>query len=411
VNNIGAQYTGDGTSGIYLWGAQLSDSASLDTYVPNYGAAPTAAAYYGPRLDADPVTLAQRGLLVEELRANLALNSEDWAGWSVNTTNNGVTVNTAVSPSGASTADLLFAKATNAVHVAQQSITVVSTTNYVATVYVKAGGYSKVGIRESAATGANATFNLSTGALISQGNGGTGAISSVGNGWYRISMSSAASGTSFIYTIYVLDNAYTSGDPSSYTFTGDGASGLYLYGAQLEAGSFATSYIPVGATTAGATRNADVASVSTQAFPYGATEGTVVINASVLTVSNPNTAMLYSFYADASNFINSFIWSGAPSTPRGTVTSPAGADQANLTAGTVSANTAFKTAFGFKASDFGFSLNGSAASTDGTGTMPSTSAKLELGAQASGTLLSGHIRQITYLPRRISNTELQTRTA
>jgi hypothetical protein len=121
--------------------------------------------------------------------------------------------------------------------------------------------------------------------------------------------------------------------------------------------------------------------------------------------------MLYSFYADASNFINSFIWSGAPSTPRGTVTSPAGADQANLTAGTVSANTAFKTAFGFKASDFGFSLNGSAASTDGTGTMPSTSAKLELGAQASGTLLSGHIRQITYLPRRISNTELQTRTA
>lgn len=68
-------YTGDGTSGIYIFGAQLSDSASLDPYVLNAAASPTAAAYYGARFDYDPVTLAPKGLLIEEQRANLLLNS------------------------------------------------------------------------------------------------------------------------------------------------------------------------------------------------------------------------------------------------------------------------------------------------------------------------------------------------
>jgi len=60
TNDPTVSFAGNGTSGIYLWGAQLSDSASLDAYVPNNGAAPTAAAYYGPRLDFDGATLAQR---------------------------------------------------------------------------------------------------------------------------------------------------------------------------------------------------------------------------------------------------------------------------------------------------------------------------------------------------------------
>ena len=68
-------YTGDGTSGIYIFGAQLSDSASVDPYVYQPVAAPTSTAYYGPRFDYDPVTLAPKGLLIEEQRSNLLLNS------------------------------------------------------------------------------------------------------------------------------------------------------------------------------------------------------------------------------------------------------------------------------------------------------------------------------------------------
>ena len=79
-------YTGDGTSGIYIFGAQLSDSASLDTYSYNPVAAPTSTAYYGPRFDYDPVTLAPKGLLIEEQRTNLVLNSDALSTQSVTVT-------------------------------------------------------------------------------------------------------------------------------------------------------------------------------------------------------------------------------------------------------------------------------------------------------------------------------------
>ena len=75
------------TSGdeVYAWGAQLSDSASVDPYVYNPGAAPTSAAYYGPRFDYDPVTLNQLGLLIEEARTNLLIDSEALSSQSATT--------------------------------------------------------------------------------------------------------------------------------------------------------------------------------------------------------------------------------------------------------------------------------------------------------------------------------------
>jgi hypothetical protein len=65
------------TSGdvIQVFGAMVGDSASLDPYVLNAAAGPSAQAYYGARFDYDPVTLERKGLLVEDQRINLLLNS------------------------------------------------------------------------------------------------------------------------------------------------------------------------------------------------------------------------------------------------------------------------------------------------------------------------------------------------
>jgi len=71
---------------VYAWGAQLSDSASLDTYVYNPAAAITSAAYYGPRFDYSPTTLAPLGLLIEEARTNLLLNSQTLSTQNITTT-------------------------------------------------------------------------------------------------------------------------------------------------------------------------------------------------------------------------------------------------------------------------------------------------------------------------------------
>jgi len=104
---------GDGTSGIYIFGAQLSDSASVDPYVYQPVAAPTSTAYYGPRFDYDPVTLAPKGLLIEEQRVNYCLYSEDFTQASWAKSNTTVAGNSAVSPSGAVTADTITASASN----------------------------------------------------------------------------------------------------------------------------------------------------------------------------------------------------------------------------------------------------------------------------------------------------------
>lgn len=87
-SNVGTttSFAGDGSSGIYIWGAQLTDSASLDPYVYNPGAAIISSAYYGPRFDYSPTTLAPLGLLVEEARTNLLLNSATLSTQLVTTT-------------------------------------------------------------------------------------------------------------------------------------------------------------------------------------------------------------------------------------------------------------------------------------------------------------------------------------
>jgi hypothetical protein len=66
-------YTGDGTSGLFIWGAQLEQVTYQTT--PGTYVATTSAAYYGPRFDYDPVTLAAKGLLIEQQRTNLSLHS------------------------------------------------------------------------------------------------------------------------------------------------------------------------------------------------------------------------------------------------------------------------------------------------------------------------------------------------
>ena len=378
-------YTGDGTSGIYLWGAQISDSASLDSYVPVYGAAVTSAAYYGPRRDFDPVTLACKGLLVEEQRVNNIVGSANFSGGGTGWVLDGasLTASATAGPDGSlSATSIVQGTGNNRTYQFDNSSV---TGSKVFSIYVKPNAGSSLSISAIGGMSPNgpAVINATTGAVT----GFTGASSvAVGNGWYRVFLP---------VTVTVASGSGT------YWLISGPASSVFIWGAQLEAGSFPTSYIPTGAATA--TRNADVASVSTQAFPYSGTEGTLVVNATPMvlggiayalsdgTASNriqaQTQASNYHFYIDAGGVL-----------------------QVNLSPGTLTANTISKLAGTYKVNDFAASDNGSAVATDTSGSVPVCS-KLDLGHLNSSGYLNGHIRQITYLPRRISNTELQTRTA
>ena len=391
--------TASGTSGIYLWGAQLSDSASLDPYVPNYGAAVTSAAYYGPRRDFDPVTLACKGLLVEEQRTNLQLNSNVFGTSTFAAT---VVAGAAASPSGLIDASSLACTSVGGRAILSTSVT--SGIVYTFSVFIKSGTNTSafIELAGTAGSGGAVVFNLSSGTVTS---GTGGAIVPAPNGFYRCSVTSTATGTG------ASDMRIGTGDATSKT--------VFVYGAQLEANaSFATSYIPT--TTASATRNADVAQVSTAAFPYSATEGTLVVSGSPVINQNISAyfVQLASDVAGTNYGSSNAIFKGATSglgvgqKVKGMTVTDANSFVSEVaTTGDINTDV-IKASYAFAANNFGLSVNGSAVIPDTSGAMPSASTVLSIGAMRGGIagyFMSGHIRQITYLPRRISNADLVTR--
>ena len=388
---------------LYAWGAQLSDSASLDSYVPVYGAAVTSAAYYGPRRDFDSAGVC-KGLLVEEQRANLlwhsaAFDNAYWAKYALNTTGTPAWVNVGVAPDGTGTAEkLIDTTAANDTPLMYHTDTLTAAA-YTFSIYAKAAERSIIYLRLDTGGAKYAYFNLSTGVASNVNAAYTAAITPVGNGWYRCSVTTTATVASYTS---VIGLAITAGTP---TYTGDGTSGVLVYGAQLELGSFATSYIPTGAATA--TRNADVASVSTQAFPYSATEGTWVANfQTVYSGTAASTVYFLNLDGSASKRVL-YVGSGSDvmaSYDGTTIVSSTGDVTGSIT----------KSASAYSGTDRAVVSNGGTVATGAIAAGYATASTAYLGSigSNSGTgPVNGHIRQITYLPRRLSNTELQTRTA
>jgi hypothetical protein len=218
------------------------------------------------------------GLLIEEARTNTVLASEQFGNATYWALGGGSTVtsNSIVAPNGTLTGDTLVSSASGlSASSVYQSVTGLSSgSTYTLSCYVKANGSNWVQLIATS-TGGSATptrgwFNLSTGVIGSVNNTSSSlTIASVGNGWYRCSMILPAL-TSTGTTIYVTCSDGNNIDQ----FTNNGFSGLFLWGAQLEAGSFATSYIAT--TSASATRTADVANMTGTNFSswWNQNEGT-----------------------------------------------------------------------------------------------------------------------------------------
>lgn len=402
-------YTGNGVSGAFIWGAQLSDSASLDPYVPTLGAAPTSAAYFGPRFDYDPVTLAPRGLLIEEQRVNFAINSEAvdlWAGF----TGSSASSNVAAAPDGTTTADKLVESATLAGHFISQtsaSVSYTSGTAYTRSCWLKADGrrYASVYLPGSnfASTGRTAIFDLQTGVVQSVESGVTATITPFANSWYRCTASAVANVTSSGHAggTALLDNSLQG------TYTGNGVSGVLIWGAQTELGSFPTSYIPT--TTATATRAADNATMTGTNFSswYNQSEGTMDADFgpfSGITGTNPGIVGIDD--GTSSNTIRMFAGSGV--SPVLNVITGGGGSQAYLSAGILTPSLISNIAGAYALNNFAKSVNGGATETDVSGTVPVVERML-IGFGSGGGInyLNGYIRSITYYPQRLSNSELQ----
>jgi hypothetical protein len=422
-NGISPIYAGTLNSGIYIWGAQLSDSASLDSYVPVYGAAVTSAAYYGPRRDFDGATLACKGLLVEEQRSNLLLYSNTFTNgaWSPN----GIASTTAdvTGPDGvANSAFTITDSNTGNLGYRLQTVTVPNNSlAYTGSVYVKkttgASTFPGVGFLYSGGTTVSAeyTLNTDTGVAVARiGNAGTSsAVVQNDGGFWRIEITATNNNTGNTSAALFVAPAVNSDGSGTWSAATIGSA--VFYGAQLEVGAsnaaapFATSYIPTG--SASATRNADVASVSTQAFPYSANEGTLVANGSPLSsVANTTQVIAELGDAGATNIFEIYRVSGG--TNGALYVASGGVGSTITVSNAFPANAASKFGGVYKVNDFQAAANGTLGTPVTSGAVPTAASNLYIGKYGGATnvMWNGHIRQITYLPRRITNAELQTRT-
>jgi hypothetical protein len=210
--------------------------ASSGTFVGSNGVLQTAVTD-APRFDHNPTTGESLGLLVEEQRTNLLLQSEDFSTTWSRPQSDTITTNSISSPAGTATADSFVENSTaSSLHTILQDATITANATYTVSLYVKAALRTEIQFKLSDAadaSGVTGTFNLSTGAATS-GSFGTGSanvasMQTLPNAWYRCVLTGALGGS--ITALRLRVRPLSSG---SDVYTGSGQTALYLWGAQLE---------------------------------------------------------------------------------------------------------------------------------------------------------------------------------
>lgn len=365
-----------------------------------------------PRIDYDPVTLQPRGILIEEQRTNLLLRSAEFDSTSWAKINTAVVVNAVTAPDGSVTAEKLVEDSSYGQHrVHQQSVMLASNTTVCMSAFLKSGERSKalVAITKKDGSFRCRLFDLSAGTNSQPTTRGyttppvNFGMEDVGDGWYRCWVSDSVGDVGIIQDtgrVFIFNGA-----PS---YAGDGTSGIYIWGAQLEVGSFPTSYIPT--TTAQVTRAADLCSVNNLSPWYRADEGTLVVdwNLPVNTSDNNQLAAFGSAVA-SSMAIRMGVNSGRR--VRAFAQDASGVFQYSVDCPVEASRTTGKSAFAYKLKDDFAASSAGSLNKDVSGDISNLSVDTLRVGNNPGSYANGHIRRIRYIPRRISDTELQALTA
>lgn len=353
-----------------------------------------------PRFDHNPTTGESLGLLVEEARTNSLLSSSDLttASWTLSSVTR--TANSTTAPDGTNTA-VKIASTTgtflSALEQSSVSVTAVPTTFSCYAKAAEASWFCLAGIQSGEAI---AYFNLATGALGTRSAGSAHSITSVGNGWYRCSVTCAsASSTRWGFFPGSADNTLTPAPIGN---------GVHVWGPQLEAGAFPTSYIPTVASTV--TRAADVAAILGANFSswYNQSEGTLFASLRTNTPANVNNSLIQMTDGTSNNRIEVQQVQSGDAFPRvsglfrtSNLTTASWVSQES--GWTPNGQVVDKWALGFNSSGFSFITTYDSTPPSGTGSYPQNLTTFFI-------LHRGTISRLTYWPIRLSNATLQTLT-
>ena len=356
-----------------------------------------------------------RGLLVEPGATNLFLRSQEF-GTTWGQVQLTVTSDATTAPDGTTTADKLVESVNNANHRIGQGTTSVGDQVFTHSFFAKASERTWVGVYESTFQGVRfASFDLTNGvayvnASTVAGFGTTASIQNVGNGWYRCSCTAkvptgTASGSrGFIGNIMIMTGETTE------TYTGDGTSGLFVWQAQMETGSVATS--PIVTTAGTASRVGDVVTLASASSVIGQSAGTLYVEAERIGFLNNLVERLFNV-TDGSASANRIMLLIQENTKvaRLIVTASSVA-QADIVGSTLVSGV-FKMAGAYATDDVALYLNGASVGTDTSATIPACNrvniGTLETGATGTATF-NGWIRSVALFPTRLDNTTLATLT-
>ena len=396
-NGTTSTYTGDGTSGIFLWGAQLERHTSARAYIPT-----TTAVAYAPRFDHDPVTLASRGLLIEEQRQNLVLQSENHPSASWNKTGVTISAVTQTAPDGNTNSNLVSEDSSTGLHRTFQGNAYVNGTSYAISVFLKFAGRQFVAITHPAvATNNIAIFDIQNGSVTLQQSGITASMVQYPNGWWRCVIVGTSSTTSS--QSHIIQGSTTGGSLTG-SYTGLNGAAFYIYGSQVEAGSFATSYIPT--TTSALTRSADVCTIANTSSFWNSSEFTLFTNANW-------AAAGFDSYASNFSITNGFFGTRRPNTNLAVGIIRSSAVSADISFGAIGSFTtgSMRMALAHSTGQQAGSLNGASAIQQNSAFVPSSNPPFNIGYSGAGAYINGHVLAIRYYKKRLPNAKLQAITA
>jgi hypothetical protein len=232
--------------------------------------------------------------LLDFVGYNLLTYSEDisqavWAKTNLNTTGTPPYLDVEIAPDGLTTGDKIIENTTSGTHqVARQLFTILNSTSYNISVYLKQGERTKVQIASNI-SGVSQTcdVDLTNGNISNNGFANTPAITSEANGWYRFSVTITSGLTSSSPLTVRLMNPTIS-------YTGDGTSGAYIWGAQL---SQSSSVLPYEKNVAEAARNGFITTWYDQSTnANNATQATAANQAQIVSsgavITDPNTGKI-----------------------------------------------------------------------------------------------------------------------
>ena len=395
-------WTGDGVSGIYIWGAQLEESSAVSGLIKTTGTVNSA-----PRFEHDPITGESLGLLMEQQSTNNISNSS-FEFFNTNTLTKESSTET--NPEGVDSCFKITADAGSGGHRVLSNA--VTSEDITVSAFVKKDTYRYVnlgfgGLSNSFSAVFDIEPGITTDRLLGQGIIGNNSTNiaagyqNLPNDWVRIWASGTTTGTNgFSLAIHGDETVFT-----ILNWIAEGTESIFIHGAQFETGiQFPTSYIP---TQAGAgTRDEDHAIINNTNLInwYNQSEGTIFNHTKLFRINEVGGTTHYKFSSGTSaNRIEMF---GRANSSTGLRIFALGTQELNSNV-TNQNVTEVKVACAFKPNDFQSESSDGRKEDADNFTLPNTISQLELGNSEFGTSpLNGILSRITYWPSRLPGNSL-----